>query len=69
MTLLTANRPALRTSPSLFATVARLFAVRRQRAVLKTLDDSRLADLGLTRAQALAESRRSLWDAPESWRC
>lgn len=31
---------------------------QRQRARLAGLDDARLADLGLTRAEALAEARR-----------
>lgn len=45
-----------------------MLAVWRQRQVLKNLDDRMLRDIGLTRAQALAESRRPVWDAPESWR-
>lgn len=47
----------------------RLLNVWRQRQTLRTLDADALRDIGLTRAQADAESRRSFWDAPESWRC
>ena len=38
--------------------------VRRERRQLAALDDARLADLGLTRADAERESRRSLLDIP-----
>jgi len=43
-------------------TVTGLFATRRQRAQLKSLSWSQLADLGLSDKQANAESRRPLWD-------
>jgi len=41
-----------------------LMSLYRQRRALASLSAARLQDLGLTRAQALAESRRSLWDIP-----
>lgn len=44
-----------------------LLALRRQRRALAKLDDSSLTDLGLTRAEALAESNRGFWDAPAHW--
>ena len=43
-------------------------AARRQRIALKSLDDTALDDLGLTRAEALAEANRPIWDVPASWR-
>ena len=43
-------------------------ALLRQRRALADLDDSRLQDLGLTRAQARAEADRPFWDAPAHWR-
>ena len=57
------------TSPrTTLAGLARLFNVRRQRQALRKLDNAALKDIGLTRAQADAESGRSFWDAPTSWR-
>lgn len=50
------------------AHLAHALAVWRQRRVLARLDNAALEDLGLTRAQAQAEARRPLWDAPETWR-
>ena len=53
---------------SLVATLIRFLSVAKQRRSLKSLDDAALADIGLTRKEADAESRRSFWDAPETWR-
>ena len=58
----------LRRRHSLASTLAHAYGVWRQRQALKSLDATRLADLGLTRDQAQAEARRPLWDAPRSWR-
>jgi uncharacterized protein YjiS (DUF1127 family) len=33
-----------------------------------TLDAARLADIGITQAEAAAEAHRSLWDVPKTWR-
>ena len=52
---------------SLLSLVFNAIAVKRQRRELLELPDHRLADLGLTRAQAEAEGRRALWDAPQHW--
>jgi uncharacterized protein YjiS (DUF1127 family) len=41
---------------------------RTQRQQLLSLDAARLADIGVTRAQANAEANRSLWDVPKAWR-
>ncbi|MGR3614986.1 MAG: DUF1127 domain-containing protein [Paracoccaceae bacterium] len=54
---------------SWIASLTRLFAVARQRQALKALDDVALDDIGLSRDEADVESRRALWDAPETWRC
>jgi uncharacterized protein YjiS (DUF1127 family) len=43
-------------------------AARKQRDALKKLDETALRDLGLTRAEADAESSRPIWDVPASWR-
>ena len=59
------------TLPSRLAIVSLLglaIAARKQRDALKRLDQSALRDLGLTQAEADAESSRSIWDVPASWR-
>lgn len=42
--------------------------LRRQRLQLLQLSDAQLRDIGLTRAQAKDEARRSAWDAPSHWK-
>lgn len=44
------------------------FAAHRQRNALRGLDDSRLADIGVTARAAAAEANRPFWDVPNSWR-
>lgn len=46
---------------------AAMLALFRQRHALARLDDAALADIGLSRADALAEANRPLWDAPAHW--
>jgi uncharacterized protein YjiS (DUF1127 family) len=41
----------------------------RQRRNLARLDDHMLADIGISRDEALAESRRPIWDVTPTWRC
>ena len=43
-------------------------AVARSRRSLALLDDHLLRDIGLTRAQAMAEAERPSWDAPRHWK-
>ena len=52
----------------LLARLSAALAVRRQRAALATLPEAMLADIGLTRDEALSEAQRPLWDVPASWR-
>ncbi|WP_099824371.1 DUF1127 domain-containing protein [Oceaniglobus indicus] len=52
------------TRSGLIAVLANALAARRQRIALAGLDDDRLCDIGLTRAEAEQESRRPLWDVP-----
>lgn len=59
-------RPAIRRG--LFSHISHLISVARQRHALRDLSDAQLSDIGITRAQALAESKRSAWDAPRGWR-
>ncbi len=49
------------------AAARRRLELRRQRRALSRLSDQLLTDIGLTRAEAEAEARRSLWDAPGHW--
>lgn len=42
-------------------------SLARQRRALARLDPAHLADIGLTREEALAEASRPVWDAPEYW--
>ncbi|MEQ9695655.1 DUF1127 domain-containing protein [Shimia sp. SDUM112013] len=44
-----------------------LLALYRQRHALARLDDAALLDIGLTRAEALAEAKRPIWDVPKTW--
>jgi uncharacterized protein YjiS (DUF1127 family) len=58
---------------ALAPTVARLspmalLALYRQRRRLAALDEARLADIGVSRDEALTEAARPLWDVPASWR-
>jgi uncharacterized protein YjiS (DUF1127 family) len=39
----------------------------RSRRRLALLDDHLLSDIGLSRAEALAEASRTDWDAPDHW--
>ncbi len=68
MTLSTTNLNVSRRFGRTLPPLSHLLAVWRERRALARLDDSALNDIGLTRAQALTEARRPLWDAPQSWR-
>lgn len=55
----------------LFAFAARLFtfaAIARSRQGLARLDDHLLRDIGVTRAEAMAEANRAPWDPPSHWK-
>lgn len=59
---------AKRTKPrSFWARLRNMMTLRRERQQLRALDDHILADIGVTRAQALQESRKTPWDAPHHW--
>jgi len=42
-------------------------ALSRSRYSLARLDDRLLCDIGVTRAEAMAEASRPAWDAPSHW--
>lgn len=45
-----------------------LLGLSRTRRALRDLDDRMLSDIGLSRAEADAESQRPVWDVPAGWR-
>lgn len=60
---LSAIRPTSQTRFSFF----KMISLARQRSALAQLDDHILADIGVTREQALSEADRPVWDAPNHW--
>ena len=68
MTLTTERHIRHSKRPSFWSALTRAWAIRRNRQRLLQLDDAALKDIGITRSEALAEARRSFWDAPETWR-
>lgn len=72
MTMITANCPDTANTPvlprvSLLARLNNAHALWRQRRALRSLDGAALCDIGVTRAQAEAEAKRPVWDAPQNW--
>lgn len=63
-TLATGRVQSVGSAPRLATLIRSALAVRRQRQVLSQLDDRTLADIGLTRQQALNEAGRPVWDVP-----
>lgn len=57
-----ARRARRHRGPSIWRTLKRWLAIERERRALARLTDSELRDIGLTREQALRESRRAPWD-------
>jgi uncharacterized protein YjiS (DUF1127 family) len=55
-------------SPSLRQQLALRLMLGRSRQALKTLDQSALNDIGLSKEDAAREAKRSFWDVPSSWR-
>ena len=53
--------------PGLFGTIAQIESQRRERLALRRLDRHLLDDVGLTRTQAITESRRSIFDLGPRW--
>ncbi|WP_235924227.1 DUF1127 domain-containing protein [Pseudoroseicyclus tamaricis] len=50
------------------AALASMHGVWLQRRALSGLDETRLADLGLTADDAACEAGRPFWDVPATWR-
>ncbi|MFQ6551645.1 DUF1127 domain-containing protein [Aestuariibius insulae] len=60
----TATRTAVPRRTSFISLIAQMLRVRSQRIALSNLDAAALADLGVTRAEALKEANRPFWDLP-----
>ncbi|MHC0053841.1 DUF1127 domain-containing protein [Actibacterium sp. D379-3] len=60
---------AARGRRSVLSAVSRAFDLSAQRHRLARMDAAQLNDLGLTRVEAEAESRRPFWDVPAGWKC
>ena len=56
------------TTEGILATLRLAYHAHIQRQRLASLDDHALADIGLSRDEALAEASRSPWDVPANWR-
>ncbi len=69
MTAHSTNAPALGLLRvgKLYSLISDMYALRRQRRELSTLDDRALMDIGLTRQQAQTEAARPAWDVPSHW--
>ena len=68
MISLTLQRPPRpRPTQSLLSRFIQARALARGRKALAELDDTILADIGVTRAEAMRESARPSWDAPQHW--
>ncbi len=52
---------------SVLGTLGHMIAVARQRRHLRALDDRMLKDIGISRHDALAEGRQTIWNAPDHW--
>ena len=52
---------------SFIGNIRRMIALAHQRRQLPALDDHLLADIGISRAQALEEGRQTIWNAPSHW--
>lgn len=60
-----ARKLSLLTVSGFLAVVAFALRVRRERAILMSLDDRMLKDIGLGRSEAFQEGSRSLTDLPQ----
>lgn len=67
MRVLSLSRPQM-PRLNLLVQIGTALALHRQRKQLAQLDALQLQDIGLTADQAIAESRRPIWDAPPHWR-
>ena len=64
-TITSAYRAAHQSPASIISILLKGVEVSRQRRALAKMDAATLADLGLTRAQAQREAKRTFWDIPQ----
>lgn len=43
-------------------------AIKKQRKQLKKMSNAQLADIGVSREEAMAEAQKTFWDVPAYWR-
>ncbi len=55
------------TRPAALRVVLKAFSIWRERQHLGNLDAHLLRDIGVTRSDAVTETKRALWDAPNRW--
>ena len=55
-------------SINLFTRLASMIELAKQRKRLAELDADQLADIGVSRDDAMMEAARPSWDAPHNWR-
>ena len=73
MTVLTATRidsftgHVFNTGADVFARVAKMIELSRQRRALAALDGAALKDIGVSHSEAMEEAARPAWDAPVYW--
>ncbi|MBU2980769.1 DUF1127 domain-containing protein [Lentibacter algarum] len=70
MTRALTNTHAIRATPAREVRsgwLSALLQTRKSRRALGALSAEQLRDIGLTQAQAKAESRRPAWDVPQYW--
>ena len=68
MTTHTIRRSASTRPATLLDRISNAYGLYRQRRQLADLDAHLRADLGLSEADILRETNRSVWDVPQGWR-
>ena len=53
--------------PGLLKSVTNMVQLSKERRALAALDADTLADIGISRSDAMAEASRTAWDAPDYW--
>ncbi len=53
--------------PAALRVVLKAFSIWRERQHLGNLDAHLLKDIGVTRPDAITETKRAFWDAPNRW--